>query len=108
MGTRELGFPSVPAQTSLMAAGAGESLGVERLLSYADDLLGVFRVSTDRDGNAQVGAGARRLVSGCRSEYDDLELQIKGPLVPCPTGIHFALFRRFRCFSSVDIGVFLV
>ncbi|CAD6263571.1 unnamed protein product [Miscanthus lutarioriparius] len=60
-----------------MAAGAGESQEVERLLSYADDLLGVFRVSTDRDGNAQVGAGARRLVSACRSEYDDLELQIK-------------------------------
>ena len=91
-----------------MAAGAGESLGVERLLSYADDLLGVFRASTDRDDNAQVGAGARRLVSACRSESDDLELQIKGPLVPCPAGVYFALFRRFRCFSSVDIGVFLV
>jgi hypothetical protein len=49
-----------------MAAGAGESQEVERLLSYADDLLGVFRVSTDRDDNAQVGAGARRLVSACR------------------------------------------
>ncbi|EES00992.2 hypothetical protein BDA96_03G222000 [Sorghum bicolor] len=60
-----------------MAAGAGESQGVGRLLSYADDLVGVLRVSTDRDINARVGAGARRLLSACRSEADDLELKIK-------------------------------
>ncbi|KXG26395.1 hypothetical protein SORBI_3006G094100 [Sorghum bicolor] len=60
-----------------MVAGAGESQEVERLLSYADDLVGVLRVSTDRDINARVGAGVRRLLSACRSEADDLELKIK-------------------------------
>jgi len=94
-----------------MAAGAGESQGVGRLLSYADDLVGVLRVSTDRDINARVGAGARRLLSACRSEADDLELKIKGPLVPCPAGemgFISLCFDVFQCFSSVDIGVFLV
>jgi hypothetical protein len=63
----EIGFLSVPAQTSLMAAGAGESeiQGVERLLSYADELVGVLRASTNRDGIAQVSAGVRRLLSAC-------------------------------------------
>jgi hypothetical protein len=55
----ELGFLSVLAQTSLMAAGAGESQsqGVERILSYADELMGVLRASTDRDGIAEVSGG---------------------------------------------------
>jgi hypothetical protein len=34
-----------------MAAGAGESLEVERLLSYTEDLVGVLRAIIDRDGN---------------------------------------------------------
>ena len=75
-----------------MAAGAGESLGVERLLSYTEDLVGVLRASTDRDGNAQVSAVARRLLSGYRSEFDDLELHIKGPLVTCPAVSTFSVF----------------
>ncbi|KAL5649898.1 hypothetical protein ACJX0J_040707, partial [Zea mays] len=62
---------------SLMAASAGESQGVERLLSYAEDLVAVLCVSTDCDDNAQVGAGVQRLLSACRSESDDLEMQLK-------------------------------
>jgi hypothetical protein len=58
----------------MMAAGASESeiQGVERLLSYADELVGVLHASTDRDGITQVSAIARRLLSSCRSESDDL------------------------------------
>jgi hypothetical protein len=51
-----------------MAVGAGgesEIQGVERLLSYADELVGVLRASTDRDGIAQVSARAWRLLSAC-------------------------------------------
>jgi hypothetical protein len=84
---------------SLMAASAGESQGVERLLSYAEDLVAVLCVSTDCDDNAQVGAGVQRLLSACRSESDDLEMQLKGQLVPCSAGIYFTPFRRLRCFS---------
>jgi hypothetical protein len=42
-----------------MVAGAGESQsqGVERLLSYADERMGVLRTSIDRDGIAQVSCG---------------------------------------------------
>jgi hypothetical protein len=53
---------------------------VERLLSYADELVGVLRASTDHDGIAQVSTGARTLLSACRSESDDLELH---PTVMC-------------------------
>jgi hypothetical protein len=79
----ELGFLSVPVQTSLMAAGAGgesEIQGVERLLSYADELVGVLCAGTDHDGIAQISTGARTLLSACRSESDDLELH---PTVMC-------------------------
>jgi len=82
----------VQAQTSLMAARAGESLGVERLLSYTEDLMGVLRACTDRDGNAQVGAVARRLLSSYRYEFDDLELHIKGPLVTFRAVSTFSVF----------------
>jgi len=75
-----------------MAAGAAESLEVERLLFYTEDLAGVLRASTDRDGNAQVSAVARRLLSGYRSEFDDLELHIKGLLVTCPVFSTFLVF----------------
>ena len=88
-----------------MAAGVGKSLGVERLLSYTEDLVGVLRANTDRDGNAQVGAVARRLLSSYRSEFDDLELHIKGPLVTCPV---VSMFSVFLLDWYGHIGVFLV
>jgi hypothetical protein len=94
-----------------MAAGAGESQEVERLLSYADDLLGVFRVSTDRDDNAQVGAGARRLVSACRSESDDLELQIKGPLISLcfdVFGVSPPFWFRFGGFQPISLLISVI
>jgi hypothetical protein len=53
---------------------------VERLLSYADELVGVLRASTDHDGIAQVSTRARTLLSAYRSESDDLELH---PTVMC-------------------------
>ncbi|KAJ1271188.1 hypothetical protein BS78_06G109900 [Paspalum vaginatum] len=60
-----------------MAADAGVRLEVDEVLSYSDDLLGVLRVSNDHDANAQVGSGARMLLSACRSESGDLELQLR-------------------------------
>ncbi|RLM65302.1 uncharacterized protein C2845_PM16G08830 [Panicum miliaceum] len=60
-----------------MAADTGERLAVDEVLSFAQDLVGVLRASNDRDANAQTGAGARMLLSACRSDSDDLELQIR-------------------------------
>ncbi|WVZ85823.1 hypothetical protein U9M48_032691 [Paspalum notatum var. saurae] len=60
-----------------MAADAGVRLEVDEILSYSDDLLGVLRVSNDHDANAQVGSRARMLLSACRSESDDLDLQLR-------------------------------
>lgn len=60
-----------------MAADEGVRLAVDKVLSYSEDLLGVLGVSNDCDANAQVGSGARLLLSACRSESDDLELQLR-------------------------------
>ncbi|CAO2035207.1 unnamed protein product [Urochloa humidicola] len=60
-----------------MAEDAGTRLEVEEVLSFAKDLMGVLRVSNDRDANAQTGDGARMLLSACRSDSDDLEREMK-------------------------------
>ncbi|PAN38948.2 hypothetical protein PAHAL_7G165100 [Panicum hallii] len=60
-----------------MAVDTGERLAVDEVLSFAQDLVGVLRASNDRDANAQTGAGARMLLSACRSDSDDLELQMR-------------------------------
>ncbi|RLM74589.1 uncharacterized protein C2845_PM15G09580 [Panicum miliaceum] len=60
-----------------MAADTGERLAVDEVLSFAQDLVGVLRASNDRDANAQTGAGARMLLSACRSDSDDLQLQMR-------------------------------
>ncbi|XP_062225752.1 kinetochore protein SPC24 homolog [Phragmites australis] len=56
-----------------MAADAGKRLEVDDVFSFADDLVGVLRGSEDGDD----GASARMLQSACRSESDDLELQLR-------------------------------
>jgi len=60
-----------------MAADTGKRLAVDELLSFTEELEGALRSSNDRDASAQVGAGARMLLSACRSDSDDLQLQMK-------------------------------
>ncbi|OEL20686.1 hypothetical protein BAE44_0018294 [Dichanthelium oligosanthes] len=60
-----------------MAADADKRLAVDEVLSFAQELVGVLRASNDHDANAQTGAGARMLLSACRSDSDDLELQMR-------------------------------
>jgi len=60
-----------------MAADTGERRRVDDLISFAQDLVGMLRASNDSDANAQTGAGARMLLSACRSDSDDLELQMR-------------------------------
>ncbi|OEL18963.1 hypothetical protein BAE44_0020017 [Dichanthelium oligosanthes] len=60
-----------------MAADMGRRLEVGELLSFTDELVGVLRGSDDAVANAQAVAGARGLRSACRSESDDLELQLR-------------------------------
>jgi hypothetical protein len=72
-----------------MAVDTGERLAVDEVLSFAQDLVGVLRASNDRDANAQTGAGARMLLSACRSDSDDLELQMRGPVLSYPAGNYF-------------------
>jgi len=72
-----------------MAADTGERRRVDDLISFAQDLVGMLRASNDSDANAQTGAGARMLLSACRSDSDDLELQMRGPAHSCPAGKYF-------------------
>ena len=73
-----------------MAADTGKRLAVDELLSFTEELEGALRSSNDRDASAQVGAGARMLLSACRSDFDDLQLQMKGPIhYSCPAGNYF-------------------
>ncbi|RCV33808.1 hypothetical protein SETIT_7G112400v2 [Setaria italica] len=60
-----------------MAADADKRPAVDEILSYANDLAGVLRASNDNDANAQTGAAAGMLLSACRSDSDDLDLQIR-------------------------------
>ncbi|TVU48432.1 hypothetical protein EJB05_08068 [Eragrostis curvula] len=60
-----------------MAAEAGKRLVVDELLSYADDLVALLDGSKDGEDIAQAAAGARMLRSACRSELNNLELQLK-------------------------------
>ncbi|TVU14277.1 hypothetical protein EJB05_37737, partial [Eragrostis curvula] len=60
-----------------MAAETGKRLMVDELLSYADDLVALLDGSKDGEDIAQATAGARMLRSACRSELDNLELQLK-------------------------------
>ena len=73
-----------------MAADTGERRRVDDLISFAQDLVGMLRASNDSDANAQTGAGARMLLSACRSDSNDLQLQMKGPVhYSCPAGNYF-------------------
>lgn len=73
-----------------MAADADKRPAVDEILSYANDLAGVLRASNDNDANAQTGAAAGMLLSACRSDSDDLDLQIRGSVLSCPAGNCFS------------------
>nr|CAB3484633.1 unnamed protein product [Digitaria exilis] len=60
-----------------MEADTGNPLAVDEAISFVRDLEGVLRASNDGDASAHTGAGARMLLSACRSDSDDLELQIR-------------------------------
>ncbi|WVZ87474.1 hypothetical protein U9M48_034109 [Paspalum notatum var. saurae] len=61
----------------MAAADTGKPLEVDAVLSFADDFVGLLRASADADADAAVAAAARRLLSACRSESDDLEHRIR-------------------------------
>ncbi|KAJ1273226.1 hypothetical protein BS78_06G263300 [Paspalum vaginatum] len=60
-----------------MAAGTGQRLEVDAVLSFADELVGSLRASDDAGANARAAAAARMLRSACRSESDDLEHRLR-------------------------------
>lgn len=60
-----------------MAEDAGSRIDVANLLSLGEDLVGVLLGSKDGEALTQACDGARMLRSACRSEAEDLELQVK-------------------------------
>ncbi|KAL6838318.1 hypothetical protein ACP4OV_031822 [Aristida adscensionis] len=65
------------ATASQMAADGDMWSGVDKIISYGEDLLGVLRNRSGGEAEVQVGAGARMLKSACLSESADLERQLK-------------------------------
>jgi hypothetical protein len=63
-----------------MAEDADNRLEVDELLSIGDELVALLNSSKHGEDVAQAGANARMLRSVCRSELDNLELQLKGPV----------------------------
>ncbi|KAL5214313.1 hypothetical protein ABZP36_003465 [Zizania latifolia] len=61
-----------------MAAEAGRRVDVVNLLAHVDDLVGMLHESKDGAALAQACASAWMLRSTCRSEFGDLEIQLKG------------------------------
>lgn len=76
-----------------MAAEAGMRVNVASLLALGDDTVELLGERKDGEALAQACAGARMLRSVCRSESDDLEVQMKGPGLPDSPEIssHFVL-----------------
>ncbi|BAF14816.1 kinetochore protein SPC24 homolog [Oryza sativa Japonica Group] len=60
-----------------MAAEAGMRVNVASLLALGDDTVELLGERKDGEALAQACAGARMLRSACRSESDDLEVQMK-------------------------------
>uniref|UniRef100_A0A0E0DET5 Uncharacterized protein n=1 Tax=Oryza meridionalis TaxID=40149 RepID=A0A0E0DET5_9ORYZ len=60
-----------------MAAEAGMRVNVASLLALGDDTVELLGERKDSEALAQACAGARMLRSACRSESDDLEVQMK-------------------------------
>lgn len=80
-----------------MAEDAGSRIDVANLLSLGEDLVGVLLGSKDGEALTQACDGARMLRSACRSESEDLELQVKGLFSPA--------LLRFRFMSCLELLV---
>lgn len=69
---------------SPMAEETANRLAVREVVSVAQDLLDVLHASNDGDEGAQIETGARMLLSASRSDSDDIELQMRGPVLSFP------------------------